>query len=179
MIKVDYGVANAARFNEVIANAKAAIGDLTIPLTLIAKDWYRGNRAMFLLKGPGQWTDLADGTNHGRTNYKAAKLRKWGFVYPILKASGALESSLTNPTDANTISQIINKDTLILGTRLPYAAALNFGYAARNLPPRPFMAIRPESGNARDETQGQMERWVGYIAAHVANVLQAAAEKNA
>lgn len=133
---VSYVVDPENKFKEAIKRAKLETSDLRIPLTLIAKDWFNTNRTIFNLKGPGRYRDL-------KPNTKAQKKRKFGFVYPILEASGKLSASVTQPTNANAVNEIINKAMLVVGTSVPYAGFLQFG--TKNMPSRPFVFFGPES----------------------------------
>lgn len=149
-------IANLEAFLASVREAQRTVGDLTIPLTEIGQDWMRTNQTIFTLSGPGPWKDLSGGragrnAKTGRyqspnSGYKAQKLKKWGFIYPILKASGALERSITQPGDPNSLFEIINGETLILGTKVTSPGGVN--YAAILNEARPFMNI-PELSVAR------------------------------
>lgn len=106
--------------------------DLTIPLQLIAQNWFKSNRAIFSLKSAGKYEDLStkpffafweqgELQRYFGGGYKEFKIAKWGFAYPILKRTGRLERSLTNAADAEAVESIINKNSLELGTSVPYA----------------------------------------------------------
>lgn len=58
----------------------------------------------------------------------------------LLELTGTLMKSLYEKNE-NTVFSMLPKK-LNYGTSLPYAAALHFGYPARNLPPRPYMGWR-------------------------------------
>lgn len=137
----NYTVDKNKQFQKALNEAQKAVGDLTIPLTLIAKDWFKGNRAIFSLKGPGKYPDLMPKT-------KAAKKKHVGFVYPILEATGRLSASLTQPTNENAVNQIVNRTQLFLGTRLHYANYLQYG--TKHMKPRPMVFIGPESKEFSD-----------------------------
>lgn len=150
-------ITNAAEFQAALRRAQSKVSDLTIPLILIAKDFYKSQKAMFQLKGPGQYEDLSPG-------YKKQKKKAVGFVYPILKRSGALERSVTTPTDSNSINQIIDKNTLIIGTKVKYAAKHQFG---QGVPLRPFLFVGPESRFATNEQSGRLGRWKNILEQYV------------
>ncbi len=157
-----YAVDNDRRFREQLARAKEAVGDLRIPLNLVAKDFFKSQAAIWKNKGPGRYPDLSPG-------YKKAKKSKWGFIYPILRASGALERSMTDPKDPNAIAEIINRDTLLLGTRVSYGI-----YAQQGSPLRKFLFIGPEAPSfATSEQMGRLERWNNILNSHVLRVLGA------
>lgn len=135
--KVDPG----NKLRKAIREAATKVGDLTIPLTLISQQWFKSNRAIFSLKSSRKYIDLS-------APYKKAKKRDVGFVYPILKRSGALEKSITDPSDKNAVSYIINKLALAVGTSVatengvPYAAIINEGRGSQ--PQRPVVLFGNE-----------------------------------
>lgn len=90
-----------------------SVSDLRPVLTLIRESWFKGNRAIFALKGPGKFADLT-------AKYKKRKQLQLGFVYPILKRRGlastdSLESALTVPDSKHSIARIIGKFSLYVG----------------------------------------------------------------
>jgi phage gpG-like protein len=159
---VKFQVDSDKAFQKAIQDALREVSDLTIPYTLIAKSWFQGNKAIFSLKGPGKYVDLKE-------NYKKQKQKAVGFIYPILKRSGALEQSITNPTDSNSINLIINKNTLILGTKIPYGAPHQFGAPRINLPARPFILIGAEQ-TAPDQLNRRRDAWIAIIEDYVTQV---------
>lgn len=154
-VQVTVEIQNERAFNAAIARAKAVTDDLRIPLTLIAKRWFKGNQAIFQLAGTGKYDDLAE-------SYKKRKQAKWGFTYPILKASGALERSITQATDSNAVSEIINKDTLLLGTRIEYGIYHQSRDARSRLPRRPFLFVGDEPF-APNESRKNPEIWLNIL----------------
>lgn len=162
-----YEVDNDRKFRDAINRAKGAIKDLRIPLTEISKDFFRGNKAIWLLKGPGQYPDLSDA-------YKKQKRDKYKFIYPILKANGALEKSMTNPTDPNSVNEIINKAMLTVGTRLQYGIYHQSDEPRSKIPLRKFLFIGPESSKfAPSALSGRGERWLNIINSFVLTSLGA------
>jgi phage gpG-like protein len=132
-------IENDARFLAAIARAKGAADDLTQPLTQIGKMLSKSAKAIFELQGPGQYPDLAEST-------KKAKLKRWGQIYPILRASGRLEKSLTEPGSRDSVLDVANKDTLYWGTRVPYGIYHQSLEPRRGkLPWRPFLIWGPDS----------------------------------
>ena len=98
---IEFKVDPDKSFDRSVRKATKGVSDLTIPLTDISKRWYKGNKSIFTLKTAGlQYKDLSD-------KYKKVKMRKVGFVYPILKASGGrIESAITKAEDSNAVNQI-------------------------------------------------------------------------
>lgn len=156
-----YSVDPDKQFQQAIKDALSKVNDLTVPFTLMTKSWFQSNKAIFALKGPGKYTDLSP-------NYKKQKQKAVGFIYPILKRNGALEASLTQGGDSNAISYIINKTTLVLGTKVPYAAKHQFG---EGVPRRPFMFIGAEQ-TAPEEINRRRDAWIAILQDYVMQVSQ-------
>lgn len=123
-----------------LRTAAARVSDLTIPLHAISAEWFSSNRFIFQLKGPGKYADLSSKPFFAfwepafsglrrlyPGGYKEYKGARYGNVYPILKASGRLAESITNPVHENAISLVINKKDLTLGTNVEYAHFLADG----------------------------------------------------
>lgn len=165
-----YDVDPDKAFENALERAKKQVQDLRLPLTQISQDFYKSQKAIFQLKGPGQYPDLApDGP--GKSNYKARKKKIWGFIYPILRASGKLEKSVTKPTDSEAINQIINKDTLIIGTKVDYGKFHQLG--GPKIPQRKFLFIGPEAPSvAKGPLAGRAERWLNTINAFVLKTME-------
>ena len=161
-----YSVDNDESFRRALQRTKDKVADLTIPLTLIAKDFYKSQRAIFQLSGPGQYEDLADST-------KEQKQKEVGFIYPILKRSGALADSTTKPVDPNAINEIVNKDTLIIGTKVPYGVFHQSDAPRSKLPLRKFLFIGPEAPQfATSEQKGRLQRWLGILDGYMDEVIK-------
>ena len=123
--------------NKVIEKVYKSVKNLTIPLSEISKQWYRGNKIYPSGKKLHFWDDLSP-------KYATRKRRALGSEFPLLKWSGLLYNSIKKPTHKNAIHQIINKRSLIIGTNVKYAAPMHYGVPSKNIPPRPFLFIGPE-----------------------------------
>ena len=140
-----YKVDPNKKLDKAIQKTIKELGDLTVPLTLMSREWYKGNRSIFDLgrQGPGKYTDLTD-------EYSDQKFRDVGFVYPILVRSGKLMRSMTIPDDPNSVNTVINKVSLILGTKVtnkkgkPYPIYLQAGSTKIGLPSRPHVLLGGE-----------------------------------
>jgi phage gpG-like protein len=154
-----YSVDADRTFQQAIKDALEKVDDLTIPFTLMTKSWFQGNKAIFSLKGPGKYQDLSP-------QYKKQKQKAVGFIYPILRRTGVLEESLTVPGDPNAISYIINKNTLVLGTKVRYGANHQFGMG---VPKRPFLFIGAEQ-TAPDEINRRRDAWIATLQDYVLQV---------
>ena len=120
-------------FEKALKDASRKMDDLRIPMSLIAKEWFKSNRAIFSTAGYGKYEKY-------KSNYAKWKMKQFGRIQ-VLKVSGQLEKSLTNPRNEFSVNQIINKKTLIVGTKVlskkgaPYAIYLQNGTK--------FMKARP------------------------------------
>lgn len=166
MAFTSYIVDNDYKFRASLNRAARLVGDLTIPLILISKDFYKSQQAIFGLKGPGLYPDLSP-------RYKKVKQKAVGFVYPILKRSGRLAESTTNPTAPDAINEIVNKNTLIIGTRVPYGVYHQSDAPRKRIPLRKFLFIGPEAPRfANTDQKGRLERWQNILQGYVNQVAQ-------
>lgn len=151
-----YAFDKDSEFSKRLDEAAEAIGDLTIPLILMAKSWYRGNKSIFMLKGRGRYQDLSP-------KYKKWKERILGSAYPILRLSGTLEAAITDPQDHGAINLIVNKKTLILGVSgavVPYAIFHQSQTLPRNkMPYRPFLFVGVEQIAPSDIQNERLKSW--------------------
>lgn len=157
---------NAANLNKKLQDAQKKVSDLTIPLIQIAQDFVKSRRAIFQLKGKGQYADLKEST----------KRAKAPDIYPILRRTGRLEKSITNidarrGSNAESIGVITNKNTLTLGTRVPYGIFHQEGTS--KMARRPFLFFGAESPkNMGDRSDPQISRFFGYIDGYLKQVLK-------
>lgn len=127
------------QFFKALKKAQQEVADLTEPLKEISDSWFKSNQAIFALKGPGKYVDLAPSTKKQKA--------KTGSVYPILERSGKLKQSITNPSDSHAVSDISNKNSLTVGTRVtskgsPYAIFIHHG--TKKMPARPVVLFGAE-----------------------------------
>lgn len=137
---------------DVIAQLKRgreAALDLSTPFRLIQESWWKGNRFIFAVTGPGKYADLKDST-------KKTKKATYGFLYPILRASGAMEQTLIQPGDpANTIS----KTSMTVGTSVKYAKFLQDGTSKMVARPVVLLGteqVAPNALNTRTQLWAKM-----------------------
>lgn len=152
-----------------LKDAARSLTDLSVPLTLIAREWYKSNRAIFTLKGPGKYTDLSTKPFYAwwengdlkrlyTGGYREYKQAKWGFAYPILKRTGRLADSITKPRHSDAINQIINKKALLLGTNTPYAIFHHSSQPRKKIPFRPVVLFGNEQV-APGALNGRIDIW--------------------
>ena len=150
MINVSIDVGQEIK--DVLARAKEAGVNLTVPFTSIAKSWFKANKSIFAGQGPGQYPDyggltpdkIVYGNITRRVLYKNRKFEKFGFVYPMMRASGKLERSLTDPADSNSVNLIVNGTALYLGTKVEYAPYHQADGARTRMPLRPIVFMGAE-----------------------------------
>lgn len=172
---VSYSIVNDKAFLAQIERAKAVTDDLRIPFQQIVKDFHRSEKAIFKLKGPGQYPDFkapkvketwkTPGRPEMRTRtgeltaYQNFKKRSVGFVYPLLKFTGRLEASVTGENQDSIVQ--IGPKVLAIGTSVPYGVYHQSDDPRSKIPLRKFLFIGPESvkyASDKDIT-GRLERW--------------------
>lgn len=157
---ITFEVDPGGKFKKAIDEAVKEVDDLTIPFALITQSWYKSNQFIFdrSRQSEGKYVDLSE-------DYKQAKFNKFKFIYPILLATGRLERSMTDADSNESINKVINKKTLILGTRVPYAPHHQFGTS--KMPARPFVLIGAEQV-APEGLNRRQDAWVAILASYVA-----------
>ena len=162
----EYIIENQQEFNQTIEDALRKVSDLRPAFSLIATDFYRSEKAIFKLKSPGAYKDL-------KPKYKIRKAAKYGNAYPILRASGRLESSITKQ-GANENITLIGARFLVLGTSVPYGIFHQVG--TNKMAARPFVFVGPESSKfaLRDRSGqgGRLTRWTNIIEEYVKEVTE-------
>jgi len=158
-----YIVENDKAFIKALNKLDRAVSDFRIPFGLISKEFFQGNKKVFSLKGPGQYPDLADST-------KEQKKREVGFVYPILKRTGRLESSLTGGNSPEAVNAI-GKKLLLLGTTVPYAIFHQSDKSRTRLPLRKpvFISGPPLEQGIADRVSGRKQAWLNIIDQYISD----------
>jgi len=116
----------------------------------ISSDWYKWNRRLFRLKGPGKYEDLTEG-------YKKAKKKALGTrtPYPILRGKyRRIESGLTEQGSEYNVHEM-NKTSLVMGVQNAEEAVYN-QLGTIKMPARIFVFNSKHGGQ---EFQLQMTRW--------------------
>lgn len=176
-----YEIENDKKFARALSRAANAVGNLETPLRQIAADFRKSRKAIFALKSAGQYPDLSTrplrvwwerpetGLNDFYPGgYKEYKTAKYGFAYPILKATGRLEGSLTDRNDPEHIERI-NVDELQIGTAVPYGVYHQSDSPRTKIPLRKFLFIGPEAPRFAkgDALKGFPERALNTLNAYV------------
>lgn len=165
MAFVSYEIENDREFQSAIDKAIKQIGSLKAPFKQISNDFYRSEKAIFRLKSQGQYPDFKNEES------RQSKERAVGFDYPLLKRTGRLMRSVTEPDEEGSINEITDL-SLTIGTNIKnkkgymYPAVHQFG--SKHVPMRKFLFIGAE-GNVKNVPRdtGRLKRWMGYINSHV------------
>lgn len=164
---VSYSIANDKAFDAKLKEARQVTNNLRIPLEQISIDFYISQQAIFRLKSAGQYPDFKGkrSPKTGLTAYQSFKKKKYKFIYPLLKAKGKLEASVTGPKNPGSIFEITNTD-ITIGTSVKYGKyhQQDSGKGSK-MPLRKFLFIGPESSPVADSpkgkfsTRGRLDRW--------------------
>ncbi len=179
-----YELVNDERVSSALRRAASVSKDLRIPFAQIAKDFQKSRKAIFALQSAGQYPDLStkpffawwekdeDLRRQFDGGYKEYKKAKFGFAYPILKATGRLEKSVTDPGDPENVTRI-GPIEMELGTRVPYAVYHQSDEPRSRIPLRKFLFVGPESIKfANSEVSGFPERALNTLNSYVLRQLK-------
>lgn len=159
-----FAIENEAEFSRQLGRLKELTSDFKIPLSIIAMDFYRSQRKIFTLQGPGKYPDLSE-------KYKEQKQKEVGFVYPILFKRGRLAASLLSSKSPDS-EFYLGKQELIMGTSVPYAIYHQSDAPRSKLPQRKVVFI--DGGpfdEAKDGKYGRRDRWANIIFNHIQQLL--------
>lgn len=159
-----YSVDNDRSFRRAIQRAADGLGDLRIPFGQILADFYKSERAIFSLKGPGQYPPFQGKKGKdGYTAYQRNKISKAGFDYPLLVRSGSLSASLLSAGSKGSVA-MIEPLSLTIGTTIDYGKYHQSDAPRKRIPLRKFLFIGPEASQfATSEQQGRPERWMNIM----------------
>jgi hypothetical protein len=178
----------SSKLDKAIATAIKEIGDLRVPYGEMAKEFYRSNRFIFRLKSAGKyapfsgakirttWVPASQGgrpdlrTRDGNMTpyqwWKSKVVPPKG--YPLLKLTGVLESSITDPSDGNAISRI-TKTKFNIGTKVEYAKFHQTG--TKKMPMRPVLFLDGSTGMQPAGISKREEAWVKLLDNYVSRVI--------
>lgn len=173
ILGTSYTVENDRLFASTLTRASKVVEDFRVPFGLISRDFYKSEQAIFQLKGPGQYPGFkGPKEENGKTQYQNTKLKKYGFDYPLLVATGALAASITQPNARYSINSITSL-SLAIGTSIPYGIYHQSDAPRSKVPLRKFVFIGPEAPRfATSEQQGRLERWLNYVNDYVLQTLK-------
>ena len=178
---------NSKEFDAEVAEALKVVKDLRPAFIQIAREFYKTNRAIFALKSAGKYPDFSGPLvretwkNPGRpdlrtrdgnlTAYQNTKV-KAGVTpkgYPLLRFSGRLEKSITDPSNSDAIT-IITQASVVLGTSVKnedgdyYPNFHQSSEPRKKIPFRPFLFLDPTTVGAPSAIISRRnEAWVKAI----------------
>lgn len=186
---VSYELTNDKAFADKLKEARQVTDDLRIPLRKIAIDFYKGQKAIFGLKGPGQYPDFKGpkvkdtwkrpGNPSARTRdgnltaYQNVKKKRYGFLYPLLVATGKLGLSASTPDAEGSIYKL-GKNSLQIGTSIEYGKYHQQDTRkGKKMPLRKFLFIGPEADRyyTVPAARGRLDRFVKELDSFIAGKL--------
>lgn len=169
----DFVIENEKAFKASLDRLGAVTSDFRIPFMIIASDFYRSQRKLFKLAGPGLY-DRLGGKNASSTKSKKAekqKERTVGFAYPVLvgKTQNLSRSTLTNSHRFSHFK--LTKRELEIGTKIPYGKFHQFG--TKHIPIRKFIFIDggPADRSKDSSISGRRERWINIVEDHITQLV--------
>ncbi len=195
---MSYSLDNDRRFRNAMTRCMGVVSDLRVPFTLILADFYRSQKAIFALKGPGQYppfkhsvivTSLGGkGNAFGRKRtvatsdmspYQRAKIKAVGFDYPLLVRSGKLAASLTDRSAPGAVASV-GPTELIIGTAVTNKKGVDYPKFHQSdeprtvMPLRKFLFIGPEAlAFATSDQAGRPGRWMNILNDYALKALKA------
>jgi phage gpG-like protein len=175
----------------VLDKFQGKVSDLRPAFIQIAAEFYKTNRAIFAVSGPGKYPDFAGPKiantwkNPGRpdkrirngnmTAYQWEKTQaKWKGVnergYPLLRASGLLERSITRDNDPNSI-KIITKMSLTIGTAVEYGIYHQSDEPRRKIPLRKFLFIDASTTSSDPKLSRRSAAWTKLLQNYIERVI--------
>lgn len=134
MFQIIGTVDGVERLNRAFNRTEGFVADMRNFAPAIAQEFYRAEREQFQTEGSagasGKWSPLS-------TPYARFKAERFPGE-TILRATGALEASLTDPDAFDAIFRADERE-IVLGTKVPYARAHQRG--AGRLPSRPPISL--------------------------------------
>jgi phage gpG-like protein len=186
---VSYSVSNDKAFAAKLKEARQVTDDLRIPLRKIAIDFYKGQKAIFGLKSKGRYPDFKGKKikdtwkrpglpqlrtrEGGLTPYAFSKKKKYGFLYPLLVATGKLGLSASTPDSEGSI-YTLGKTTLQIGTSIEYGKYhQQDSRRGQKMPLRKFLFIGPESDkfSTLPVVRGRLDRFTKELNTFIAGKL--------
>lgn len=164
--KFDWQVSNVKDFQARLDKLAQASKDFSIPFRLISSDFYRSQKQLFMLQSPGMYEDLAE-------SYKPQKMKKAGFLYPILVAQTRILSASTLGPKNLYSKWSLNSQQLTIGSAVPYGKYHQSDEGRKKIPQRKFVFIDGGEGDKSKGSgiNGRRERWLSIIDTHIEQLI--------
>lgn len=165
-----YIIENDREFARQLDRLSELTNNMKVPFSLIAMDFYRSEKMIFALKGPGLYPDLATSTKIQKIYYNPGKGP--GSEYPILFRTGRLARSLLSSTSPESDFSL-TKSELIMGTKVPYAIFHQSDEPRTRLPQRKVVFIDggPLERSKGANKSGRRDRWEKIIFSYIQQIL--------
>lgn len=174
---------NDKAFKDALEKLGEQVDDFRIPFQLIGNHWYKGNRKLFALKSAGLYPDYGGFKPNDKVRLKgrlvtkrvAAKFQKQrevGFIYPMMKRHGRLESSLISKGGADA-EFFAGRQTMVMGTNVEYAKYHQSDRARTVLPQRKVVFIDGGPAEVAKDAliSGRVEAWTNIVTDYVNQVI--------
>ncbi len=159
---LSFEIKNREALSKALKSAQSNALDLRVPLTLIGRSMFKFSQLeIFNLSGKGQYQDLSPA-------YKKRKQKKFGFIYPILKAKGRLQASLTELGNPENYFAFPNARTVEWGTKVPYGVYHQSEAPRKKLPRRPFLLV----------TDARLRAWKTTLKVHLGKAFTQPTDEN-
>lgn len=125
------------RFEKILQRLLKRSDDWRPLFHTLGKNFRRSRETIFALTGPGGYKDLSP-------RYKKLKEEIFGDAYPILRASGKMENSITEEGDSDNIS-IVERRSFTFGSKDPILKYHNSDKPRKKMPLRKVIFWGPEA----------------------------------
>jgi len=164
MAEVSISVRGVKELNQLLQEAINRAKNLRPAFISMAIDFYKSNREILLLKGPGQYQDLEEATKRQK--------RRLGYkVYPILKRTGRLLNSVTKKTSPDTVFRMTGT-TLTLGSNVPYGEYHQSPKTRSVIPYRPFVINSGVRGGRSRLWESRKFRWMRILTRYIIKAIR-------
>ena len=181
MSDFNFAIQNQIEFQSKLKELGTVISDFRIPFRLIASDFYRSQKKLFLLAGPGLYPPLGgfspnEVEDNGKTRRQNAELKKRkmvGFDYPMLVGfSKDLRDSTLSRGHRNSVFNL-GKTFMEIGTDVSYGKYHQSDGPRTKLPQRKFIFIDGgPADKAKDSAvSGRRDRWINIINDHIKQIV--------
>lgn len=174
---------NDEAFKRGLKRLAQATDDFRIPFGLIGRHWYRGNKKIFGLASRGLYPGFGGFKPSEKIQFKGqpttrreaaevTKSEEVGFIFPLLKRSGALEASLSSRSAKGAVF-FAGKHDLLMGTKIGYAIFHQSDKKRFTLPQRKviFISGGPAEKAKDSVVSGRREAWLNLINDHINQIL--------
>lgn len=172
----EFTIDNERDFIRAMNRLKTVSSDFRKPFSFIANDFYKSNKIIFGLKGPGLYNPLGgfryrEELPSGKTRRKAAeeqKTRRVKFAYPLLiGATKRLAKSVLSRRASGSVF-FLNESTLEMGTEVKSFTGFNYPLlhqeGGKIHPKRKFIFIDGGADVSKSSSiAGRRERWLNIL----------------